>query len=563
MKFMERIKKKPIIGIIGGKGKMGTWFGNFFQSQGLKIIISDVDTKLSNRELAKIADIVIVSVPISKTVKVIKEVRNFVRPNALFCDFTSLKTEPLKAMKKARSGVLGIHPLFGPFIQDLEGQKIVFCKIRNNKWILFLRKLFEKAGAKIIEVKPEEHDKQMALVQALIHFTNISLARTLYSQKIILDESFLTPIFRLQSLILGRILAQDPCLYAEIEIENPYFQKVLADFEKQITDLAKDVLDKNYTDFVKKFKKTSLFLNGFRKIATTKSSEILRIIDKQPIKIKTLKRKINLKKITLGVLGPSGTFSHQGALEIFLSSKLFFYSTIREIFEAVNNQEVNFGLVPAENTLAGIVPETINCLIEFPLKVTGSFNFRIHHCLLGRARNKNKLKVIRTHQQAFSQCSNWLAKNLPRIKFETSESTTSSILATKNESIGFIAPEVTAKIYNLNILAKNIENTQENFTKFYLISPEIESQIQKKLDSCKTLLLLAVYDRVGVLRDILDVFAKKNLNLTALHSIPSRLKSWDYFFFLEVDVFYPSFKIKKALKELEKYCSIIRVIGVS
>ena len=558
---------KPTIGIIGGSGKMGLWFKNFFQNLGFEVLISDSKTKLTNIELTKKADIVIVSVPVDKTIEVIKEVRSYVRKDALFCDLTSLKSKPVKAMKKANSGVLGIHPLFGPLVQNLEMQKIVFCKVKNNRWVNFLKKIFVQNGAEIVEISPEEHDLQMAIVQALTHFTNISLARTLYSQKIVPKSSFLTPIFRLQSIIVGRILGQDPKFYASIEIENPYFKKVLKDFKKQINDLAEDIDNKDYEGFIKKFEETSLYLDGFRKVAQTKSTEILRMIDKQPIKTTAIGTKKMADwggKFKIGFLGPKGTFSHQAAIKVFSQKPEFVPTkTITEIFEKVNSEEIDIGIVPIENTIGGLVSETVNCLIKYPTKTSGSLNINVHQCLLVRTTDREKIEIVKSHPQALTQCKEWLENNLPQAKTEISSSTTAPILSTIDEKVGFIGSRVAADVYGLNILAKNIESTVDNITKFYLILPDIDKSLQKKLQAEKTLILFAIYDRVGVLRDILDVFAKNNLNLTSLHSIPSHLRAWDYFFFLEVDALYPSPKIKNVLKEMEQYCPTIRVLGVS
>jgi len=555
--------KKPLIGIIGGKGKMGSWFKGFFENQGFKVLISDIGTSLTNIDVAKKADIVIISVPIRETVKVIKEIRNFVRKRALLCDITSLKVKSIEAMKKAKSGVLGMHPLFGPLVQNLEGQKIVFCKVKNNQRVDFLKKNFIKNNAEIIEISPKDHDKEMAIVQALIHFVNIALARTLHSQKTTSEYLFLTPIFRLQSLIIGRILGQNSQLSAEIELENPYFKKVLIEFEKEIKDLAKDVKNKNFGNFIEKIKKTSLCLNEFKEVAREKSTEVLRIIDKQPIKAKKVSKISSRKILKIGFLGPEGTFSYQAAINLFVKSKIIEFPTIKKIFEGINNQKINLGIVPAENFIGGIIRETINCLIEYPLKVTGSFNLPIHHCLLGRVKNKKEIKIIKTHQQALSQCRDWIEKNLPGVKLETTSSTTAPILETKDKAIGFIASESAAKVYQLKVLAKDIEDSKNNFTKFYLVSSDINKAIQEKLKAKKTLILFAAYNRVGVLRDILDVFAKNNLNLTFLHSIPSRLRPWDYFFFSEVDVLYPCLRIKRVIKEVKKYCPMIRIIGVN
>lgn len=562
--------KKPLIGIIGGKGKMGRWFKDFFISQGFPVIISDLNTELSNIELAKKADIVIVSVPIRKTVEVIEEVRSFVRKNALLSDFTSLKTKPIEVMKEAKSAVLGMHPLFGPLIQKLENQNIVFCPVKNNRWVSFLRNIFIKNGAKILKMSPREHDLQMAILQALLHFTNLSLARTIYSQKSLPRASFSTPSFRLQLLLWGRILSLSPDLLSDIEFENPFFGKLLTDFQKEVSELSKDVREKNYKNFAKKFKEITRYLKDHIEITQIKSAEVLSIIDRRPIEIGTLEKKkktvLRKKGLKIGFLGPRGTFSQQAALTVLPYAKLLPFAEIKEIFEKVHQKEIEFGIVPAENTAAGIVSETINCLIEYPLKVTGSYNLAIHHCLLSWGESESNLKIIKTHYQAFSQCRNWLEKNFPKIHFENSQSTTLPILEalkTKDKTLGFIANEIAAKEYGLNILAKNIEDSKENITKFYLISQDINKNIAKKLKSKKTLILFAVYDRVGVLRDILNIFVENNVNLSSLHSIPSRIRPWDYFFFVEADIFLSSPVFKRVLQGIKKFCSIVRIIGVS
>ncbi len=281
-----------------------------------------------------------------------------------------------------------------------------------------------------------------------------------------------------------------------------------------------------------------------------------------------MKTNLKKKKLKIGFLGPKGTFSYQAAKTLFSNSKLLSLNGIKEIFENVYQKKIDFGIVPVENTTAGIVSETINCLIEYPLKVNGSFNLPIRQCLLSWSKSKNDLKIIKTHNQAFSQCKKWLEKNLPKISFQESFSTTSSILETlktKNKDIGFIANKTSVKEYGLNILAENIEDLKDNFTKFYIISKNIQKKInvKAKLKSKNTLILFAVHDKIGVLRDILNVFVENNINLSSLHSIPSKLKPWDYFFFIEIDILLTSSLVKKILQKIKKFCSMIRIIGMS
>ncbi|MFP4022523.1 MAG: prephenate dehydrogenase/arogenate dehydrogenase family protein [Candidatus Paceibacterota bacterium] len=562
---MKNKDKKPVIGIVGGKGKLGRWFNDFFINEGFEVLISDTKTSVSNKHLAERSDIVIVSVPIIKTVEVIKEIKDFVRADALLCDVASLKSKPVEALKKAKCGTLGMHPLFGPLTLSLSGQNIVFCPVVNNKWSEFLETLFKHHGANIIKISPEEHDRQMAMIQALTHFSNISLARTVYSEKWELNSAFFTPVFRLQSLIMGRILDQRAELLAEIEMENPYFPEILSRFEKELSDLNNSVRDKDVRSFVNNFNRTSKHLDNFKKIAETRSAEILRLLETQPLKVKKKKKaEIDLKNIKVGFLGPRGTFSDEAAGKIFSSeSEPVPVSTIKDVFEKVNSHEIDLGVVPIENSSTGIVSETIHNLINYPLKVTGSFDLRVHQCLLSRGKSQKEIDVIITHEQALSQCQVWLEKNLPNIKKQGASSTITPIMERGEKKVGFIAPQKASEIYDLNILAENIEDNKDNYTKFYVISNDIHKDLRKKLNAEKTVMLFAVYDRVGILRDILDVFTKNKINLTSLHSIPAQLRVWDYVFFVEVESSYFSPKTKKVIKELEEYCSVIRVIGVS
>ena len=554
--------KKPLIGIIGGNGKMGNWFKIFFEKQQLKVIISDKNTKLSNIDLAKKADIVIVSVPINIAVNVIEEIRDYMKKNSLLIDFTSVKIETVKAMEKAKCGTLGIHPLFGPLAVDLKNQNIIFCKHKNHKYALFLKKLFLKNNAKIIEISPEEHDLQMAFLQSLVHFSNIVFSYFLYTKKFQPLPSFFTPVFKLQSLVFGRILAQDSKLYADIGIKNPYFKKLLTEYIGEIIAFQKNIEQGDYKEFQKKFKQASSYLSNFVKIAEGKTTEILKTIEKQPIKIGNLK-KLNVKKAKIGFLGPKGTFSWTAAKKIAPhNSSLKSFLTIRDIFEGVNNLEIDFGVVPIQNMIAGIVSETMHSFIDYPIYVLTSFKIPIHHHLLSREKEIKNIKIIKSHPQALSQCSIWLAKNLPKALKIPSSSTVSPISENKfSKKIGFIASKETAKIFKLNILAENIEDSKENFTKFFFIAREFNKDIFKKtnIEAKNTLLLLSVYDRPGVLRDILNIFAKRRINLAALHSIPSHFHPWDYLFFLEIE----SLDIKNTLKELDKYCLFTRIIGTS
>lgn len=553
------MEQKPIIGIIGGTGKFGSWFKNYFKNKGLEVLVSGRSTELTHQQLAQKSDIVFVCVPIRHTAQTIKEIREYVRADALLSDFTGLKVIPMEEMLKSKSGVTGLHPMFGPLVPNLAGQNVVFCSGRDNHWTTFLKEMFAGDGAKIIETTSEEHDHQMAIVQALVHFINLGFAQTLVQQNVLPVDLFSSPNFRMQTILMARILTQQPELSADMQLYNPMFPKVMGIFKRQIDKTSMDITLNNPGSIEKDFKQAAEFLSDFSDVAQVKSQEIVNIIDHQPIKVGHSK-KITIENATIGFLGPQGTHSHQAAKEIFKNSQAKIKNSITEVFQALINNEIEIGIVPAENSTAGMVTETIYNLVNYPVAISGSYDLLIHHYLLGRTKDKNDLKVVMSHQQALNQCAGWLEQNLSAAKKETMASTIKGILTTKDPTIGFIASKTAAETYNLNILAEKIEDDKANTTKFFLITNELNHELAQKMQSQKTLLLLAVYDRVGVLRDILSVFSNKELNLSRLHSIPSS-KAWDYYFYILVDENIESEKLKNCLKELEEYCSVVRVLG--
>jgi prephenate dehydrogenase len=252
----RRTRKKPVIGIIGGTSPFGQWFKTFFKNNGCVCLVAGRQTALTPRELAAQADIVIVSVPIRETAKTIRSIRSHVRPGALLCDFTSIKTESLPEMLKSDKhiGVLGIHPLFGPLVPSLKEQNIVFTPGRNNAWVIFLKTLFKKNGAKVIVVSAAEHDRQMALVQALNHFVNLAFAGALHRQRSVVREGLSTPVFRSQADVAARILGGDPSLYADIELRNPAFRPVLKRFLAEAKKLGAILTNRRTAAFEKNYR---------------------------------------------------------------------------------------------------------------------------------------------------------------------------------------------------------------------------------------------------------------------------------------------------------------------
>ena len=239
--------------IVGGSGEMGSWFFKFLAERGIAVIISGRSAPVTYSEY----DIVIISVPIDVTCAVISDVAPQLRPGSLLFDITSIKAKPAQAMRKfAPKGVelVGVHPLFGPSMPNMEGQTIIMTPIRGQKWFDFLMELFTEAGAHVEILTPEEHDKVTSIIQGLTHFTYIATGVTLDSLRFDIKNSrkYMSPIYEILIDFVGRILGQNPKLYASIQMNAD--QSVHDEFLKQCHELVQIIKKNDMEAFIAKMK---------------------------------------------------------------------------------------------------------------------------------------------------------------------------------------------------------------------------------------------------------------------------------------------------------------------
>jgi len=238
------------IGIIGGTGGIGKWFADFFEKERYIVHVSGRRTGMDMDKMAEKCQVVIVSVPIGVTTQVIEQVGPKMKKESLLMDFTSLKEEPVKAMlEHSCSEVMGCHPLFGPDVDSIEGQNIVFCPARTEKWSNWPKNIFKKRGARVFETTPENHDEMMAIIQGLNHLNTIIMGLALRETGVDLTElkKFSTPIFDTKLAIIEKIFTNNPQLYAEIITLNPHINKIIDIYEKNLSQL-KNLIDREDTE---------------------------------------------------------------------------------------------------------------------------------------------------------------------------------------------------------------------------------------------------------------------------------------------------------------------------
>jgi prephenate dehydrogenase len=280
--------KKYTIGIIGGTGHMGQWFKRYFEKHGYDVLIAGRKTKLTPIELAKRCDIVIISVFIGSTLKVIKEVGKHIKQDGLLMDLTSLKKLPVDAMlKHSKSSVIGTHPVFGPSVKSIKNQTIVLCPARPGRWLKWLTSILEKDGAIVRITTPEKHDKMMSIVQGVTHFSTICLAHTLKELGVSVKESlhYTSPIYKLRMDMVGRLLNQDPQLYADIIMLNPENKKAIEEYIRSTRQLIGIIKRHDQDEFTKFFDQSAKFLGDFKDEAVEYSDYVIdQLVKKGKIK---------------------------------------------------------------------------------------------------------------------------------------------------------------------------------------------------------------------------------------------------------------------------------------
>ena len=254
----------------GGHGQIGSYFSSIFSSDRINVIISDLNTKLTNVKLAESSDIIIISVPIDKTINVINEIIPYLTENKLIIDMTSIKMETSEIMKQSSSDIIGLHPMFNPSVGIIAKQTMIITPVRDrNNWLTVIQGYFEEKNVKLKITTPENHDRMMSLIQVLIHFNSISIGITMAKMGFDIHETleYTSPIYRMELAMIGRIFAQNGRLYGNIPMHNPFTQKTLLEHKLTLEEMSKIILTKDLNGFIEKFEFASNFFENFKEKA--------------------------------------------------------------------------------------------------------------------------------------------------------------------------------------------------------------------------------------------------------------------------------------------------------
>jgi len=258
---------------------------------------------------------------------------------------------------------------------------------------------------------------------------------------------------------------------------------------------------------------------------------------------------------TVAYLGPEGTFSHRAAMEYFGSSAIYHpQPSLGGVFRAVGTAACRLGVVPLENSLHGSVAETLDLFLHHNVHIVAELFCRVRHALLGHP--GTPIQRVLSHPQALAQCASWLREHLPGAQLLAVESTAKAAQTAASDPHSAAVAHPGAAQGPLQVLATDIQDLPDNWTRFAVIS---QGPVAVRRD--KTSLLLTLPDRPGALASVLSLLAEAGLNLTKLESRPLRAEKWKYIFFMDVESDLSDAQYAEVLRHAASRCHSLRILG--
>jgi len=266
--------------------------------------------------------------------------------------------------------------------------------------------------------------------------------------------------------------------------------------------------------------------------------------------------------LRVAYLGPAGTFTESAAKKHFGSAPSFTPClTIDDVFRAVESGNADYGVVPVENSTEGAVGRTLDLMLASPLMICGEVALRIHQNLLAKGDSLEGASKIYSHAQSLAQCHEWLnrnAGNLPRVPVASNAE--AARMASMEEGACAIAGEAAARLYELNVLAANIEDDPNNTTRFLVLSGHDAGP-----SGCdKTSFVCSAQNKAGAVHDLLTPLKKHGVSMSKFESRPARGfggSRWEYVFFIDVDGHRQDPSVIAALDDLRGCVGFLKELG--
>jgi len=263
----------------------------------------------------------------------------------------------------------------------------------------------------------------------------------------------------------------------------------------------------------------------------------------------------------IAIQGEPGSFSHEAALKLVKDAVIAPFSLSAEVFTALANQDVDAAVIPIENSLAGSVSEHFDLLLAHDVKVERETLLRIRHNLIGISGTTiGDIDRVFSHPVALAQCRRFLADH-PRMEaysFYDTAGSVKQLVELRDHHAGAIASAAAADYYGAQILAADIEDNPENYTRFFLVRRTGEDALEGEAN--KMSLAFSVENRPGSLVEALSELKAMGTNLTKIESRPVHGKPWEYIFYVDCQI-QSREEGTRALEALRPHCAMVKSLG--
>jgi prephenate dehydratase len=266
------------------------------------------------------------------------------------------------------------------------------------------------------------------------------------------------------------------------------------------------------------------------------------------------------KDLIVAFQGEPGAYSEQAVRQHFgADTRTLPCRSFMEIFEALHNGTAVNGMLPVENSLAGTVIPAYDLLVDHDLSVQAEAIVRVEHCLMAPAGTKlNDIRQVKSHPQALSQCERTLQRlGIEPVIYYDTAGAARDLAANPEPGTAAIASELAAQTYNLEILVRNLEDLDFNFTRFFVLGKEEPP----RQDPSKTSIVFTTRHVPGALYEVMGELANHGLNLTKIESRPRRNRPWHYLFYVDFEGHEDDPEVREALLGILKRASFLKVLG--
>ena len=265
------------------------------------------------------------------------------------------------------------------------------------------------------------------------------------------------------------------------------------------------------------------------------------------------------KNIIVGYMGVEGAFAYEASSKLFKNIPLKQYNTFKDVFEAIKNDEITYGVLPIENSSTGSINDNYDLIREYGFYIILDTNIKVNQNLLGIKGSKlADIKIVYSHPQALMQSKSFLKEhNIISRTYSNTAASAKYIKELNDKSIGSICSKSCAKLYDLDILAQNINESSTNTTRFLVISKNLEIRENAKQIS----IIFNLKHEIGSLSQILEDIKDYNLNMTRIESRPIKDKPFEYYFYIDFLGNIKSPNVIRALTKIKEDTINLKIIG--